>query len=428
MHYKLAELEKAGNPIKVGIVGAGQMGRAFVSQLTAAKGMTPAVMADRTLEKVKYAFARANLKENEDYVVAETIEEAEKIISLGKSVATTNTDLAIKTKSIDCVADATGNPASGAKIAFSAIENGKHIIMMNVEADACIGPVLYKMAQEAEVVYTGMAGDEPAAAVELYDFAKTAGFEVRAIGKGKNNAIDKYCTPDSVREAAEAKGVNHRMFSAFVDGTNTMIELTSMANATGFLPDIHGAHGVTSDAAGLPKILSLKSEGGVLNGYGVVDYVRGIAPGVFAIISAELPEVKATLKYICMGDGPNYILYRPYHLTSVETPYTVARACLKHEATICPREGHVAEVAAAAKRDLAAGDTLEGIGGCTTRGVIMPAKEAKERNLLPVGLTYCVKAMKNNVAKDDYLTYDDVIFDEDSLLYKLRMKQNEIFK
>jgi len=427
MFFKLEVLEKEGRPIKVGVVGAGQMGRAFVSQLAAATGMVPAVMADRTLEKVKYAFDRAGYTENEDYFTAATLEEAETILARGKSVATTNVDLAIKSAAIDCVADATGNPLSGADIASAAIENRKHIVMLNVEADACIGPILCKMAREAGVVYTGMAGDEPAAAVELFDFAKTAGFEVRAIGKGKNNVIDKYCTPDSVRESAEAKGVNPRMFSGFVDGTNTMIELTSMANATGFVPDVHGAHGVKSDAAGLPKVLSLKSEGGVLDKYGVVDYVSGIAPGVFAIISAELPEVRSTLKYICMGDGPNYILYRPYHLTSVETPYTVARAFLKHEPTICPRFGHVAETAAAAKRDLLPGDKPDGIGGCCTRGVIMPAEDAVSKNFLPMGLTYCVKQFKNAVKKDDYITYDDVEFDKDTMLYKLRMEQNKLF-
>jgi predicted homoserine dehydrogenase-like protein len=429
MNYKLAELEKQGKPIYAGIVGAGQMGRGMVSQVMSMKGMRPAVVVDMVLDNAKNAYREAGLTEGKDFAVAETIEEGNKLLASGKFVVTSNNELATKCGAIHCAVDATGVPEVGAKVAVDAINNKKHIVMLNVETDVCIGHILYKMASNAGVIYSGSAGDEPGAVLELYDFADALGFEVRVIGKGKNTVIDYDCTPETVAEEAKRKGASAKMICSFKDGTKTMVEMTAMANATGFLPDVMGAHGASAQVKELPDILSLVSEGrgGILSSYRTVEYINGVAPGVFIIIASKLPCINHELAYLSMGSGPNYVLYRPYHLTSLETPLTVAKACIDHVPSIVPRAGLVAETGTLAKRDLKAGEKLDGIGGFTIRGTFISAKDAKAKNVLPMGLVDKNTEMVRNVKKGELITYTDVKLDENALMVQLRKLQDALF-
>ncbi|MDR1388407.1 MAG: hypothetical protein LBJ31_00325 [Treponema sp.] len=427
MNYKLEALEKKGSPIYAGIVGAGQMGRGMVGQMMLMKGMRPAVVVDVNLDNAKDAYNHAGLREGKDYHVAKTIEEGDALLAAGKFAVTTNNELASKCARIDCAVDATGVPEVGAKVAIDAINNGKHIVMLNVETDVCIGHILYKLANNAGVVYTGSAGDEPGAVIEMFDFARALGFDVRVVGKGKNNAVDYDCNPDTVTAEAAKKGASAKMICAFKDGTKTMVEMTAMANATGFLPDIPGAHGASGGVKDLPALLSLKSEGGILDNYGVIEYINGVAPGVFVIISTTQPDILHELNYLSMGAGPNFVLYRPYHLTSLETPLSVAKAVIDHEPTIVPRMGLVAETGAIAKIDLKAGDTLDGIGGFTIRGSFISAKEAKAKNILPMGLVNKKTKMLRGVKKGEPLTYADVELDESTLIVQLRKLQDALF-
>jgi predicted homoserine dehydrogenase-like protein len=321
-------------------------------------------------------------------------------------------------------------PDVGAKVAVEAIEARKHVIMLNVEADVCVGPLLYKRASEAGVVYSGSAGDEPGAAIELYDFADAMGFEVRVIGKGKNNPVDLDCTPESVAAEAAAKGLRAKMLCSFKDGTKTMVEMTAMCNATGFLPDVVGGHGAVGTVKDLPDLLSLTTEGrgGILSAYRRVEYIHGVAPGVFAIVATGVPEMNHEMAYLGIGQGPNYVLYRPYHLTSMETPLSVARACLDGLPTIVPRAGHVAETVAVAKRDLAVGESLDGMGGFTVRGTIMAAADAQAGRILPVSLVNDRTTMKRPVQRGSLITYDDVALEEDSLLVQLRREQDGVVR
>jgi predicted homoserine dehydrogenase-like protein len=429
MNYKLAELEKQGKPIYAGIVGAGQMGRGLVSQMISMKGMRPVVVVDVVPDNAKNAYREAGLTEGKDFAEAETIAEGNKLLASGKFVVTTNNELATKCDAIHCTVDATGVPEAGAKIAMDAINNKKHIVMLNVETDVCIGHILYKLAGNAGVIYSGSAGDEPGAVLELYDFADALGFEVRVIGKGKNNVIDYDCTPETVAEEAKRKGASAKMICSFKDGTKTMVEMTAMANATGFLPDVPGAHGPAAQVKDLPDLLSLKSEGrgGILSSYRTVEYINGIAPGVFIIIASKLPDINHELSYLSMGSGPNYVLYRPYHLTSLETPLTVAKACLDHVPSIVPRFGLVAETGTIAKRDLKAGEKLDGIGGFTIRGTFVSAKEAKEKNILPMGLVDKNTEILRDIKKGEPITYADVKLDESTLMVQLRKLQDALF-
>ena len=426
--FKLKKLEEAGTPIYASVVGTGQMGRTLVAQISRMKGMRPAVVVDHKMWSAKEAFTAAGYVEGQDFEVAQTIEEGNRILAEGKFVASTNDELATKCDAVDCAVDATGIPEAGAKISMDAINAGKHIVMLNVETDVCIGHILYKMANNAGVVYTGSAGDEPGAVMELYDLAESLGLEVRVVGKGKNNPVILDCTPDSVAEIAEQKGATRRMICAFKDGTKTMVEMTAMANATGCIPDVVGAHGACSDVKHLPDVLSLKSEGrgGVLNQYGVVEYINGVAPGVFVICHTDEPDIMATLKYIEMGDGPNYALYRPFHLTSVETPLSIAKACIDHEPTIVPRAGRMAETVTVAKRDLEPGDEFDGIGGTTIRGTIMAATEADAMKALPMGLVDRKTKLLKPKKAGEIITYDDVELNHDSLVVQLRKLQDEL--
>ncbi|GHV75972.1 hypothetical protein AGMMS49942_07930 [Spirochaetia bacterium] len=429
MNYKLAELEKKGTPIYAGIVGAGQMGRGMVGQMMSMKGMRPAVVVDVQLDNAKNAYRNAGLTEGKDFAAAQTIEEGNTLLESGKFVVTTNNELATKCCKIDCAVDATGVPEVGAKVAIDAINSGKHIVMLNVETDVCIGHILYKLANNAGVIYSGSAGDEPGAVLELYDFADALGFDVRVIGKGKNNVIDYDCTPETVAEEAKRKGASAKMICSFKDGTKTMVEMTAMANATGFLPDVMGAHGAAGTVKELPDLLSLKSEGrgGVLNSYRTVEYINGVAPGVFIIIASDQPDINHELAYLSMGNGPNYVLYRPYHLTSLETPLTVAKACIDHVPSIVPRAGLVAETGTVAKRDLKKGEKLDGIGGFTIRGTFISAKEAKEKNVLPMGLVNKSTEMLRDVKRGELITYADVKLDDTTLMVQLRRLQDALF-
>lgn len=429
MMYKLQKLEEEGKPINASIVGAGQMGCGMAAQMTVMKGMNPAVVVDVVLDNAKRAYNDSGYVEGKDYEVAETIQEGNRILGEGKFVVTTNNELATKCDIIDCAVDATGVPEVGAKVAIDAINAGKHIVMLNVETDVCIGHILYKLASNAGVIYTGSAGDEPGAVMELFDFATALGFEVRVVGKGKNNPLALECNPDTVAEIAKAKGASPKMITAFKDGTKTMVEMTAMANATGFVPDVVGAHGAEATVEELPDVLSLKSEGrgGVLDNYGVIEYINGVAPGVFVVISTENPDISAELTYLSMGEGPNYVLYRPYHLTSLETPLSVAKACIDHEPTIVPREGLVAETITVAKKDLKAGEMLDGIGGYTIRGTFMAAADAKKQNALPMGLVNKNTKMLKDVKKGDIVTYEDVELDTSALMVQLRRLQDELF-
>lgn len=425
INKQLRILEEKNEQIKVSLVGAGLMGKGMVSQMMLMKGMIPSLVVSRKIEDAIESYTLAGVS-RDDIAIGKNLNEINLAMEKGKFVVTDITEYATKANLVDVVVDATGIPDTGAKIAMDAIFNHKHIVMVNVEADVTVGPILNKLAKSADVIYTGTAGDEPGSVQEIYDFADALGFDIVAIGKGKNNPIDWDATPDSVRERAMEKNLKPLRLASFVDGTNTMIEMAAMSNATGFIPDIRGAHGPTASVKELPNLFRLKEDGGILNNYGVVDYVNGIAPGVFAIVTTKLPQVHEEMKYLSMGDGPNYVLYRPYHLTSLETPITVAKAMIYKEPTIAPMGKPVSEVVTIAKRDLKKGENLDGIGEYTILGSIEEYEKAKEERLLPIGLVNGNTRVKQDIKKGEFITYDMVDLDTSTMVYKLRQMQDEL--
>lgn len=425
MKNKLNNLYNANKEVKFALIGAGKMGKGLVNQLSRIKGLTSSIVVDEKPEKAMEALISSGVRKS-DITISDNMKIIEDSIRNGMYVVSDDYSIACKLKDIEGIVDATGNPPFGAILALDAIENRKHTIMLNVECDAVIGPYLYNLAKKKNVIYTGSAGDEPGAIMELVDFVLGSGFKLLSVGKGKNNPLNNYITEDDIREEAISKGLYPKMLAGFIDGTNTMIELTSAANALGFLPDVIGCHGPKATPENLSKIFSLKKQGGILNNYKTVDFAFGVAPGVYAIVTSDNSEVHDLMKYLNMGDGPNYTIYRPYHLTSLETPITIYNAIVEKESTIVPECGQVADTVTVAKRDLKAGEILEGIGGKSVFGKITSNVDQKNRNLLPIAMITKKTKLKVDVKKDELITFDMVELEEDHIITKLRRKQEEL--
>ncbi|MDW8403484.1 NAD(P)H-dependent oxidoreductase [Chloroflexus sp.] len=424
LHEKLLERERMNAPITVGLVGAGQMGTGLVSQVASMKGMRVSAIADIVIERARRAFLAAGVPE-QAIVMADDVATADEALTAGRRVITRSADLLPQLAGLEAIIEATGVPELGARIAWLSILGRKHIVSMNVEADVTVGPLLKRMADVGGVVYTGAAGDEPAATLELYEFAQALGLTILCAGKGKNNPLDRRATPDSLAAEARARGMSPRMLCSFVDGTKTMVEMAALANATGLRPSRRGLHGPQTDIEQLTKVFALRYQGGILEEAGVVDYAIGnVAPGVFVVFTSDLPVVIDELRYLKMGDGPNWVLYRPYHLTSLETPLSVARAVLNGEPTIAPTHGMVAEVIAVAKRRLRAGEQIDGIGGSMIYGLIERAEIARAEQLLPIGIAQGA-ILRTDIEQGQPLTYTDVMLDENQTVVQLRRLQDQ---
>ncbi|MDR1511022.1 MAG: hypothetical protein LBS53_15480 [Synergistaceae bacterium] len=424
---KLEVLEEKGTPIQVSLIGCGQMGKDVIAQISEMKGIVCNIVVDLDTATVIDGYRQAGYGENE-ITVTDCVSEAESAIESGKKVATTNYKLAIAAKQTQVVIDATGSPEMGARSALECVFHKRHIVMMNVECDVTIGPLLRRMCEQAGIVYSLTAGDEPGSIIEIYRFAKALGFKIVAAGKGKNNTLDIYAHPgmEEWKKKAEARDMNARMLIEFVDGSKTMIEMAAVSNATGLVPDVRGMHAVRCNVDELSKVFSLKSQGGILEKEGVVDFgIGNIAPGIFVVVTTDNKRIIDGLVQRDMGNGPNYLLYRPYHLCSIETPITAAQAVIYGESTAHPMKKLTSECITVAKMDLKAGQILDTIGEYCYRASIELAEIAKRGNMLPVGLAKGAKLLRD-VPKDEVITYDMVELDNNSVLLQLRRIQEQL--
>ncbi len=416
---------KAHGPLTVELAGAGQMGTDIVVEIAQMSGVRLGAISEIVIDAARAAAVMAGHAEG-DIVTASKASDVDRAIETGKVALTESYQALCSSGRIDVVIDATGNPSVGTLIALEAMKHGKHIVMLNVEADITIGRFLKAEARKAGVMFTGAAGDEPAATIELIGFAQALGFEIVAAGKGKNNPLQFDATPDAFEKEARERNMNARMLVEFVDGSKTAIEMTAIANATGLVPDVPGMHGPKASRDKLAQVLCTKADGGILSKSGVVDYSigEGVAPGVFCVVKPRHPRVLERMIDLKVGPGPCFSLLRPYHLTSLEVTLSAIRAARARRADLEPLDRPVGECAAVAKRDLAPGQTLGKIGEYDYRGFAMEWLDARKSAALPLGLAERSKVTKP-IKAGEKLTYDNCAPDDTLLLTQIRRRLDQ---
>jgi len=437
--YRLLMQRTAENrPVRVALIGAGKFGSMFMSQVRRTRGMHLVAIADLAPPRARASLARVGWPA-EQY-------QANSLAGAAKSGATFVTDDAlavIASDAIEIAIDATGNPAAGIRHALACCEYGKHIVMVNVEADALAGPLLARRACQAGIVYSLAYGDQPALICEMIDWARAAGFEVVAAGKG-TKYLPAYheSTPDSVwdhygftPEMVTKGDFNAQMFNSFLDGTKSAIEMAAVANATGLTPAPGGLAFPPCGVDDLPRVLKPRADGGTLHHRGQVEVVsslerngqvvpRDLRWGVYITFAADNEYVRRCFKEygLVTDDTGNYAaMYKPFHLIGLELGITVASIGLRRESTGCATD-FLGDVVAMAKRDLRAGETLDGEGGYTVYGGLMPAQDSLACGGLPIGLAQGVK-LKHGVARGSAVRWRDVhVLDSEAARFRREME------
>ena len=414
----LQQRELAGRPIRVGMVGAGATGRAIALQLgTPVPGIRLVAIANRTPEHGERAFREAGMT---DWKRASSVREVESSITRGVPVLTDDFSALTACGDIDVIVEVTGTIEAAAHVTLEAFKNGKHVVLVNAELDSLLGPILKAKADQAGVVVTHTDGDEPGVAMTLLRYLRSLGLRPVAAGNIKG-MVDHYRTPETQRAFAEKNDQDAKKVTSFADATKLSMEATVLSNATGFHVGRRGMFGppcsyVREIADRLPADQMLAT--------GLVDYALGAAPhtGAFVIIHEASPLKKVQLAYYKLGDGPFYVFYTPFHLPHLQIASTIGRAVVLRDPTVAPIGGPVCEVLTVAKRDLRAGELLDGIGGFCSYGLIDNAAATRAQSALPIGLSEgCV--LRRNISKDQVLSFDDVEMPPSGLVQSLWREQ-----
>jgi predicted homoserine dehydrogenase-like protein len=415
----LRERERDGNPIRVGMVGAGFMGRGIALQIcNSVPGMELVAISNRHPERAQEAYEQAGVGKAR---LVEKTADLEEAIAHGRPAVTEDPQLLCEAQGIEAVVEVTGAVEFGAGVALAAIENGKHIVLMNAELDGTVGWVLKSRADRAGVVFTNADGDQPGVLMNLYRFVRGIGVTPVLCGNIKG-LHDPYRNPTTQEEFARRWGQNPQMVTSFADGTKISFEQAIVANATGMRVAKRGMHGPTvPDGTPIEQAAEVFEADELLEGDGIVDYVVGAAPspGVFVLGTHRDPAQQHYLDLYKLGSGPLYCFYTPYHLCHFEVPNTIARAVLFGDAAIAPIGPLHVEVVAAAKIDLKAGDTLDGPGCYTVYGLAENSDVQAAEKLLPMGVAEGCR-LKRDVSRDEVLTYDDVELPPNRLVDRLR--------
>lgn len=407
-----------GEPIRVGMVGAGAAGRAIALHLVASvPGIRLVAIANRTLANARRAFTEAG---NPPVVEVSTPEQFDREIGRGRCAVTTDAAVLSRSGMLDAIVEVTGTVEYAAHVVTGALEQRKHVVLVNAELDATVGPVLARRAAERGVVLTNTDGDEPGVAMTLLRYLRSIGLRPVAAGNLKG-LIDHYRTPDTQRGFAERFGQNPQKAASFADATKLSMEATILANATGFRVGKRGMYGPACDD--VRQIATRLPPDEMLAG-GLVDYALGAAPhtGAFVVVHEPDPAKRRLLTYGKMGDGPFYVFYTPFHLPHLQIGSTIARAVLLHDATVCPLDGAVCETVTIAKRDLRAGERLDGVGGFCAYGLVENAEAAAVANALPMGVAEGCRLVRD-IARDQAISYADVELPRDRLIDELRREQ-----
>ncbi|MBE0529794.1 MAG: NAD(P)-dependent oxidoreductase [Rhodospirillales bacterium] len=422
----LAERETAGRPIRVGMIGAGFMGRGVVLQvMTAVKGMRLVAIACRNMESARRAYVEAGAAEVRAVDTAAALDAA---IAHDIPAITEDWRLLCAAGDIDVILEVTGSLEYAAHAVSAAIAAGKHAVLMNAELDGTVGPLLKTKADAAGVIYTNVDGDQPGVEMNLYRFVQ--GIGVRPVLCGNIKGLqDPYRNPTTQEGFARKWGQNVHMVTSFADGTKISFEQAIVANATGMRVGRRGMFGPTvPDGTPLREAAEALPAEQFIEGPGIVDYLVGAAPGpgVFVLGTIEHATQRHYLDLYKLGSGPLYCFYTPYHLCHFEVPTTLARAVLFGDATIAPAGPMEVEVVATAKVDLTAGTTLDGVGHYLTYGQCENADIARSERLLPMGIAGgCT--LRRDIPRDQVLTYDDVEIPAGRLIDRLRAEQDQLF-
>jgi predicted homoserine dehydrogenase-like protein len=442
LSFMLKERAANNKPIRIGQVGAGKFGTMFLSQLRWTRGMHLTVLADLMPARARERLL--GVQWSAEQIDAKSIGEA---IKTGKTHITDNAMAMIENPDIEVIIEATGDPATGIKIASAAINAGKHVVMVNVEADSLAGPLLAKRAREKGVVYSLAWGDQPALVCEHVDWARSTGFDVICAGKGTRYLPTYHqSTPETVWDILtkylvihDRSHINPKMFNSFVDGTKSGIEMTAICNATGLVPQTDGLSFPPATRFEHAEVCKPKADGGVLEKAGVTevtssmyrdgkDVPHSLVMGTYVVIGTESDYArKCFAEYSMLQDksGKYAALYRPTHMIGLELGLSVASAALRREPTgsaFCFNS----DVVATAKRTLKKGEILDGEGGFCVWGKQTPAEMSLKEGYLPLGLAHNVK-LKADVKVGQRLKWTDVEIDTTDAAYRFRREMEQAF-
>ena len=442
LHGLLMNAESRAEPVRVGLIGAGKFGSMFLAQAARTPGLHIVGVSDLDPQRARDALLKVGW--GGDRFDAPDLTAAR---DSRKTCVTDDTAALIALDGVQVIVEATGNPAAGIRHALLAFEHGCHVVMVNVEADALVGPWLARQAASADVVYSLAYGDQPALICEMVDWARAAGFEVIAAGKGtKYLPMYHASTPATVwdhygltAEQAALGGMNARMFNSFLDGTKSAIEMAAVANATGLAAAPDGLHFPPCEVDELPQVLRPRGDGGLLTLRGQVEVLSCLSRegaelphalrwGVFTVFAAPDEYVRRCFgEYGLKTDDSGWYsaMYKPYHLIGLELGISVASVALRREPTGQPIDWQ-ADVVATAKRDLDAGEVLDGEGGYMVWGRLMPARDSLNGDALPLGLAHGVR-LRNAVNAGCVVRADDVELDETAQIVRVRRMMEEAF-
>lgn len=418
----LRRRETEGNPVRVALVGAGYMGRGIALQvIRSMPGIRIVAISNRSIDQAQRAYVQAGLQ---NVRRVDTVQALENAIERGEPAITDDPELVCQAGPVEAVVETTGDVEVGTKVALAAIRNGKHIVLMNAEVDSTVGPILKVEADRAGVVYTYTDGDEPGVAMNLFRFVDSIGYKPVMLGQIKG-FLNRYRNPETQREFAEKTNQKAAMVASFADGSKLAIESTIIGNATGFTPARRGMHG--HQCAHVKDLLKLFSPEDFAGG-GFVDFVLGAEPhtGAFVMGYNDQPILRQYMSYFKMGDGPLYMFYTPYHLPHLQLPHSVARAVLFKDATLAPRGAPVCDTISFAKRDLKAGEVLDGMGGFTCYGLVDTYEVCQAGDFLPIPLSGGCR-LRHDVRKDEPIRYADVELPRGRLCDSLRQQQTRHF-
>src|SRR6266849_4600638 len=400
----LQQREAKGDPIRVGMVGAGATGRAIALQLgTPVPGMRLVAIANRTPAHAERAFREAGVQE---WKRAGSARDAEAAIARGLPVVADDPSVLTGCDAIDILLEVTGTVEAGASVVLDAFDHGKHVVLVNAELDSLLGPIIKARADQAGVVVTHTDGDEPGVAMTLLRYLRTTGLRPVAAGNIKG-MVDYYCNPETQLSFAQKYDQDAKKVTSFADATKLSMETTVLANATGFHA---GRRGMYGPACNYVREMANLLPADQMLATGLVDYSVGAAPhtGAWVIVHEEEPLKKAQLTYYRLGDGPFFVFYTPFHLPYLQIASTIARAVIHRDPTVAPIGGPVCEVLTVAKRDLKAGERLDGVGGFCTYGLVDNSVAARSIGALPIALSEgCV--LRHDIPKDQVLTFVDVV-------------------